>query len=135
MNIVHAEDSDYAYMAAQDRHVSASLIPHKIRDKQIYILRTDEGTNIGWLRYGFFWDSIPFMNLLWIDEPYRGKGIGTQAVLHWEQEMREQGCNLTMTSTMANEGSQHFYRKLGYKDCGCLLPENEPLEIMLSKSI
>lgn len=135
MNILHAAESDYEYIAAKDRHVLTDLIASKIRDKEIYILRTDEGKNIGWLRYGYFWDNLPFMNLLWIDEAYRGKGIGKQAVQHWEEEMKDKGCNLVMTSTMANEGSQHFYRKLGYKDNGCLLLENEPLEIMLTKSI
>jgi ribosomal protein S18 acetylase RimI-like enzyme len=49
--------------------------------------------------------------------------------------MKQQGCALLMTSTLATEDAQHFYRKLGFKDAGCLLLDNEPLEIILTKSI
>lgn len=87
------------------------------------------------MRFSYFWDNTPFMNLIWIDELYRGKGIGGQVVTLWEQEMKHQGCELLMTSTQANEDAQHFYRKLGFKDAGCLLLDNEPLEIILTKSI
>ncbi len=40
-----------------------------------------------------------------------------------------------MTSTMSNEGAQHFYRKLGCRYAGGLLLNDEPLEILLAKTI
>ena len=44
-----------------------------------------------------------------------------------------------MTSTQVDESAQHFYRKIGYKDCGCLvldIPELEqPMEMFLIKQI
>ncbi|MBB3111873.1 ribosomal protein S18 acetylase RimI-like enzyme [Paenibacillus phyllosphaerae] len=135
MRIEAATERDYAYIRKRDRHLREQLITAKIQGKEIYILRTDDGDPIGWLRYGYFWDNTPFMNLLWIDEPYRGQGAGKRAVLYWEDMLREQGFKLAMTSTLANEGAQHFYRKLGYKDAGCLLLENEPLEIMMTKNL
>jgi hypothetical protein len=49
--------------------------------------------------------------------------------------MKKVGSNLVMTSTQANEEAQHFYRSLGYKDAGCLLLEDEPLEIILVKRL
>ncbi|MMZ69276.1 hypothetical protein D1872_320840 [compost metagenome] len=49
--------------------------------------------------------------------------------------MSQKGFELVMTSTQSNEEAQHFYRRLGYKDAGCLLLENEPLEIILTKSL
>lgn len=87
------------------------------------------------MRHGYFWDNTPFMNMIWIDEPYRNKGLGKKAVLFWEDEMKQQGFKLVMTSTLANEGAQHFYRKLGYRDSGCLILEDEPLEILLTKTL
>ena len=107
----------------------------KINQHEIYIVRNAEGVNIGWLRYGYFWDNTPFMNVLWIDKPYRGQGIGKQAVLVWETEMRAKGFTLVMTSTLSNEEAQHFYRRLGYRDAGCLLLPDEPLEILFTKSL
>jgi len=43
--------------------------------------------------------------------------------------------NLVMTSTQANEQAQHFYRKLGYKDSGCLLLHDDPVEIFFVKQL
>ncbi|RKN71211.1 GNAT family N-acetyltransferase [Paenibacillus ginsengarvi] len=135
MRIAAAEDSDYGYIHDRDAHILESLILPKIRGNEIYIFLSEEEQRIGWMRYGYFWDNTPFLNMIWIDEPYRGQGTGKQAVLFWEEEMRRKGCNRVMTSTMANEAAQHFYRKLGYRDAGCLLLEQEPLEILMVKTI
>lgn len=65
-----------------------------------------------------FWDEIPFMNMLYFLEEYRGKGYGTQMVKFLENEMIKLGYDKVMTSSQANEFAQHFYRKLGYQDAG-----------------
>ncbi|MFE4711583.1 GNAT family N-acetyltransferase [Paenibacillus sp. NPDC056722] len=133
MRIVYATDSDYEYIRNRDQHISESLILTKIKENEMYILRNQDEKNIGWMRYGYFWDNIPFLNMIWIDEPYRAKGVGTQALLFWEEQMKQKGYNLIMTSTQADEEAQHFYRKLGYKDAGCLILDTQPLEILLTK--
>ncbi|OAB38639.1 GNAT family acetyltransferase [Paenibacillus macquariensis subsp. defensor] len=134
MKIDFVIDTDYLYILDRDKHIVEALIRSKINEKEILILR-DEGQEIGWMRYGYFWDNTPFMNMIWIDEEYRGQGIGKEVVLYWEELMSERGFKTVMTSTQSNEGAQHFYRKLGYRDIGCLLQENEPLEVILSKQI
>lgn len=133
MHIVAAASTDYHFIETRDHHLRKELIQRKIDAQEIYIMRNKAGENIGWLRYGYFWDNIPFMNMLWLDEPYRGKGFGAEVVAFWEAQMKQQGFKLVMTSTLSNEQAQHFYRKLGYKDAGGLLLENEPLEILLTK--
>jgi hypothetical protein len=40
-----------------------------------------------------------------------------------------------MTSTFSNESAQHFYRRLGYRDAGCLLLADEAMEILFTKPI
>ena len=135
MKITYATESDYEYIREHDRHLIATLILKKIESREIYILRDQDDENIGWLRYGYFWDSIPFMNLIWIDGRYRGRGLGKRTVLQWEAEMKQQGFESVMTSTQSDEDSQRFYRKLGYRDSGCLVLETQPLEIILMKSL
>ncbi|MCZ8519821.1 MULTISPECIES: GNAT family N-acetyltransferase [Paenibacillus] len=135
MNIVFANESDYEYISVRDDHISESLLLTKIKENEIYILRNQDESNIGWMRFGYFWDNIPFMNMIWVDEPYRGKGAGKKVVLFWEDQMKQRGFNMSMTSTQADEGAQHFYRKLGYKDAGCLLLDTQPLEILLTKKL
>jgi|SRR5690606_26158689 len=134
MIIEAANVHDYDYIIERDRHIIECLVKQKIINKEIYVIR-ESGNNIGWMRYSYFWDNTPFMNMLWIDEPYRNSGIGTQVVLGWEKSMQANGFKLVMTSTQANEQAQHFYRRLGYKDAGCLILEDEPLEILLTKQI
>ena len=135
MRVIAAMDSDYEYIRTHDHHILESLILPKIKGNEIYILQNEGESIIGWMRYGYFWDNTPFMNMIWIDEPYRSKGLGKKAVLFWEDEMKKQGFKMVMTSTLSNEGAQHFYRKLGYRDSGCLILEDEPLEILLTKPL
>ena len=75
------------------------------------------------------------MNLLYFDKSYRRKGLGSKVVYYWEKAMKENGYKMVMTSTLANEQAQFFYRKQGYRDAGCLLLENEALEILFTKNI
>ncbi|SFA76595.1 Acetyltransferase (GNAT) domain-containing protein [Cohnella sp. OV330] len=133
MRIIYATESDYDYIKKHDRHLLESLIAQKISQKEIYIFTTDDHVVIGWMRYGYFWDNTPFMNMIWIDEPYRSKGLGRKAVRFWEEDMKQKGFKVVMTSTLSNEEAQHFYRNSGYRDAGCLLLEQEPLEILFSK--
>lgn len=135
MKILYASETDFQYILENDKHLSKELIKSKIKGKEIVTVREQDCKIIGWLRYSYFWDNTPFMNMLYLDEDYRGKGIGKELVGFWEIEMKSKGYELVMTSTLSNEQAQHFYRKLGYKDSGSLLLENEPLEIIFTKKI
>lgn len=85
------------------------------------------------LRYNLFWDQTPFLNLIYLTEEYRSIGLGRQALVSWEEKMIELGHQSVMTSTQADETAQHFYRKLGYQDCGSLCLANQALEIIMIK--
>lgn len=75
-----------------------------------------------------FWDMIPFLTFIYLDEAYRGKGFGKKALMFWEREMKELGHKMLMTSTQVDEEAQHFYRKLGYKDKGSLFLDHTPFD-------
>lgn len=132
--IIKARISDYDALCKMDGHISKKRLKKKIEDGEILLLIKEEKI-IGWLRYGFFWDEHPFMNMLFIIDGYRGIGLGKELVKDWEERMAEEGHTLAMTSTLSNEGAQHFYRKMGYTDIGGFLIHNEPLEILLIKTI
>ncbi|WP_440111724.1 GNAT family N-acetyltransferase [Paenibacillus sp. QZ-Y1] len=134
MKIEYATMADYEYILERDRHIHQALVEPKIKEKEIFIL-WDEGSRIGWMRYGYFWDNIPFMNMIWIDEPYRNGGNGKKVVQHWEILTKQKGFDTVMTSTQSDEHAQHFYRKLGYVDAGALLLDTQPLEVILIKKI
>lgn len=134
MTIRTATQQDYPYLVAHDHHISTQILQRKIAAGEMFIAKAPAAF-VGWLRYGFFWDSIPMMNMLFVEESYRGQGIGRQLVEHWEREMAAAGYKQVMTSTLSSESAQHFYRKLGYRDAGALLLPGEALEIVLLKAL
>ena len=134
IEIRFATSQDYDYLVHNDRQIKPEMVKKKIEDAEIIVVLDDE-QNIGWLRFNYFWDEIPFMNMLWIEEDYRRKGIGTRLVNFWETEIFQRDKNQVMTSTLSDETAQHFYRKLEYQDCGSLLLPDEALEIFFLKSL
>jgi len=134
MNIRYANQADIDLLHMKDHHIAYDELHNKVDQQQIIIIE-EEGIFAGWLRYGLFWDNTPFMNMIYIIEEYQGKGYGKLLNKFWESEMKSKGYDFIMTSTLANESSQHFYRKQGYIDAGSLLLENEPLEIIFTKKL
>ncbi|MEN6357829.1 MAG: GNAT family N-acetyltransferase [Armatimonadota bacterium] len=126
---------DLDFLLEHDQHIQRELMKCKILDSQVYIATTEADGIVGWLRYGLFWDEIPFMNMLYFLEQHRRKGLGRQVVKQWEEDMRQLGYHMVLTSTQSNEDGQHFYRRLGYVDSGVLLLPNEPAEIILQKDL
>ncbi len=125
---------DLETLASHDRWISKKELQGVIVRGRVLVAEED-GTFAGWLRYGLFWDDIPFMNMLRLKEEYRGKGYGRELVTFWESSMKKEGAHTVMTSTSSAEGAQHFYRKLGYSEVGGFLPEGEPFELLFMKSL
>ena len=132
MEIRAATHNDLPILLQLERHISAQMLSRKIDQHEI-IVAVEDSSVIGWLRYGYFWDSLPFMNMLTVIESRRGQGVGTALVKYWESLLRDRGFSEVLTSTLADERSQFLYRRLGYQDCGALIFPDEPLEIIMRK--
>lgn len=129
-----ADLSDKEMLLNNDSHIKENVCEESIKNNRIIVLIID-GSFAGWLRWNLFCDEIPFMNMLYVLEEYRGKGYGAQLVKFWENEMIKLGYDKVMTSSQANEFAQHFYRKLGYQDAGSFFPFCNDLEIIFTKEI
>ena len=134
IQIVTAGNNHLAFLEEHDHHISKKILKRKIKENEILIIELNN-TIIGWLRYSLFWDEIPFMNMLYLLKDYRGKGYGKVLVNYWENMLIAEGYKRFLTSTLANEDAQYFYRKIGYTDIGGFGLPLEPLEIMLIKEI
>nr|MBA5586468.1 GNAT family N-acetyltransferase [Anaerobacillus isosaccharinicus] len=130
----YAATNDYEYLKEKDRHVSAEMLERKIKYKEVIVAK-DGDQIVGWLRFGYFWNVVPYMNLIHVLDSYRGLDVGTNLGTYWENEMRSKGHQMVLTSTMAVETSQQFYRKCRYVDVGGFLLEKEGLEIMFKKNL
>lgn len=118
--IEYATNAHKDFWFTLDKHISENELNNKIKHKRAYIIFNDHKP-AGILRYNLFWDNIPFLTMIYIDEAYQNRGLGRNAIIYWENEMQSLGYKMVMTSTQSDEGAQHFYRKLGYKDSGCLV--------------
>lgn len=133
---VQAEDKEFWY--SLDKHLPEQEFHDKIRNRRGYVLL--EGNKpVGLLRYNLFWDNTPFCTMLFVDGEHRGKGYGKKLMERWEADMKVQGYGMLLTSTQVDEEAQHFYRKLGYKDCGGFVTDipgyEQPMELFLIKGI
>ena len=88
MRVAFAGPDDLDFLDREDHHVDRDVIRGKVARREIMVAYVEDRP-VGFLRHGYFWDEIPFMNLLWVEEPSRGKGYGTQLVSFWEREMRK----------------------------------------------
>lgn len=134
-----AQNKDKQKIAKLDSHIPPARLGECIWKGQVYVLKDDSIKNggqnhcvkdpiVGVLRYSLFWQSIPFLDLLYIDEAYRGKGFGSRMMREWEDDMRSCGYTYVMTSTQSDEEAWHFYEKLGYRKVGGFLPPEQEAE-------
>lgn len=132
MSVAFAVPEDLDYLVEKD-HIGRGRIEEKIARREFIVARHDDRL-VGFLRYGYFWDDVPFMYGLWVQEGSRSKGFGTRLISFWEDEMRKTGYDVILTSTLStNVRAQQLYRGLGYEDSGSLLMPGDPLEVLFLK--
>ena len=133
--IRYANKNDIDILNKYDVHIAKEELEKSIESNRVIVMFDSSESFIGWLRYNLFWDNTPFMNMLYFLEDYRRKGYGKELVSFWENEMKRKGYNLVLTSTQSNEDAQYFYRKIGYIDNGSFQLPDEPVELILYKSL
>lgn len=90
LQIRQAEENEIAELMQYDRHIAAEKLTDCIRAGNVYAICLKREV-IGVLRYSFFWQSIPFLELLFIAPDYQRKGYGRHAMAYWEKQMRWRG--------------------------------------------
>ena len=130
MGIKAVTDKDKEFVMSVDSHVDDIGYANRVYAKSGY-------QRIGTMAHCVLWDTIPFMNYIFVKEEFRGRGIAKRAITDWENEMRKRGYKMTMISTQVDEDAQHLYRKLGYIECGGLIfhdtPFDQPMEMFFRK--
>ncbi len=138
IKIRYVEMRDKPFWYQLDKHLPETEFENKVKTQRGYVLLKND-VPVGLLRYNLFWDNIPFCTMLFIDEKVQGRGYGKMLMNYWEEDMKTQGYGMLLTSTQVDETAQHFYRKLGYKDCGGLILDipryTQPMEMFFVKEI
>ena len=133
-NIRYAIVEDIDFWLSLDKHISLEVLKKKMLDKECLVI-LDENNYVGILRFNYFWDNTPFVNMLYIKNEYQRNGYGKELMLFLENEMKNKGHNEVMTSTQINEEAKCFYAKLGYQKTGSLFLSDQPEELILIKEL
>lgn len=138
LTIRYVTEADKPFWLSIDKHVTEAGFLQKVRGRFGYVIFRDQ-IPVGLFHYNVLWDMVPFLNLISIIPEARGHGYGKRAMEYWETEMRRDGYQMVLVSTQADEPAQQLYRKLGYRDCGCLIldhcPFDQPAELFMRKNL
>ena len=136
MDLKYMQIEDKDFVMGIDSHVNELQYENRVYTKTGYIM-WDDNKHLGLMHYSVLWDNLPLLNLIHVEEAHRNKGIATEAMKLWEEEMKNQGYKMVLISTQVDEDAQHLYRKLGYIECGALLmnstPFEQPMEMFMRK--
>ncbi len=101
------------------------IVSIKINKSRGVKIEAKEGEKIlGWAYLYVMYNDLHkepfgFMENVFVQEEYRGKGLGTQLVQKVIEEARRQGCyKLVGTSRYGNPVVHALYEKIGFKDHG-----------------
>ena len=72
----------------------------------------EKGNIIAGILGGTYWGWM-HIDILWVDENYRKKGIGSQLLKSAEEEARKRGCHSVHVDTMSLQAPE-FYKKHDY---------------------
>lgn len=78
----------------------------------------DNGKIIGGIVGGTYWGWM-YVDILWVHEHHRGRGIGSSLLQRAEEEAIRRGCHHVHLDTMSWQAPV-FYRKRGYEVVGIL---------------
>jgi GNAT superfamily N-acetyltransferase len=84
-----------------------------INDEPFSVLALSENRVIGGVIGKVFWNWLS-ANLVWVEEPFRGCGIGKAVLQRAEEKARERGLTGVHLWTQTWQ-APNFYRKLGYE--------------------
>ena len=134
LKVCYANQENLDQIHELDLHIRKDLLLRAIMEKRVIIM-THKDEIIDILRFGFFWDTIPIINMFYFLTSYRNKGLGTKLHAFFEEDMRKKGHHKLMITTQKDETGQHFFRKLGYNDAGSFKYPDQADELIMFKDI
>jgi GNAT superfamily N-acetyltransferase len=118
LNVALAQSGHVPWLVAHDRHVAESWVRRCASLGEYFVAELD-GTPVGFLRFSWFWGTIPYMEMIQVLPELRRSGIGRALVEQWETAMLDEGATLLMTSSVSDESEpQAWHRKNGFREAG-----------------
>ena len=114
-----AKPADAAYVS-RDGYTDEKANLRKINAEEVFLLLV-ENEPAGYLKLEFLWSNVPYIGLIWIDEPYRKCGFSRDLLGVAESHLRERGYNTLYSSSQVDEPEpQAWHRHIGFMECGVI---------------
>ncbi len=127
--LIEGPSREQKALLAQRFHAHLQTIaplPDESEDKPfMYVLYGASEKFVGGILANAFWDGLE-IDTLWVDEPFRGRGIGAELLEKAEDYGRAQGAVIAYLKTVE---AREFYEKQGYMVFGVL--EDRPVGTLL----
>lgn len=106
-------------------HLSKATLLRKIEGNEVLLLLVS-GQPAGLLSLEFLWSLIPYIALIWIDEPFQKQGYSRILLDSLEERLRGEGHKRLYSSSQADEAQpQAWHRHMGFEECGIINGINE----------
>jgi ribosomal protein S18 acetylase RimI-like enzyme len=101
------------------------------------VVTVDADKVLGYVRWEWFWDRIPYCMLARVRPSHQRLGVGRMLYEHVEAALRERGIAFWLSSTEEdNERSLRFHRALGFRLIGALSDlDQDSREIFMRKDL
>lgn len=96
-----AKPEDVGYVT-KDGYTDEKTNLWKISVQEIILLLVDDEP-AGYLKLEFLWSNVPYIGLIWIDEPYRKYGYSKNLLSFAEDHLRQLGYDMLYSSSQVNE--------------------------------
>lgn len=108
----------------QDGHTALNIVKYD-----------NDGNVIGGILGGTYWGWL-YIDILWVAEAHRGKGLGSKLLDEAEKEAILRGCHHAHLDTMSWQ-APGFYKKHGYETIGVLpdIPKGNRKHLLMKKLI
>lgn len=120
-----AAPADVAGCMRLEHTLTPDEVLHKMSHDEIFVALCGDQV-IGYLRVGYLWGRVPCIDLIRLLPDHQGQGIGRQMLGVLEDELRQRGCRMLLSSSTANEARPQAWRHpTGFVECGILAGVNE----------
>lgn len=90
----------------------------KVEEFKNYVIK-EQGQVIAGIKTCLYFEECMFVTILFVDEPYRKKGLGSLLLRHAEHQAKSVGIKLSHLDTFDFQ-AKDFYLKQGYEIFGVL---------------
>lgn len=136
--IRYAENQDIEACISFDEKVPRQRLSLKIQHNEVIVAVQSDHKIAGCLRFDYLWSKRPFIASIEVRPDAQRKGIGTQLLNWFIQQMQHAGHKQIYSSTMFdNQLSQNWHRKNHFIECGAMTGINRDGvgELFFSRSI